>query len=177
MTLLKNFMKILLVLSVLFLSHNSYSQSLKKIPIGNSGCSMYSYCEIKFTMEKSTDSSLVYTGECVKDDVSYGAICVKLIQPVDDLTMAEDLVVSYLDFLKENFGITKAAGYGKGHHLNNNEQTRGVIDYWEDKDLDHWKVKAWTDGSYIGCMYAYSKKELPESKVNVFLDGFRLPVK
>ena len=174
MILLKNVMKLTLVPVILLLSSQGYSQSLKKVPIGNSGCSLYSYCETKFTVEKSTDSSLVYTGECVKDEVSYGAICVKLLHPVDDLTMAEDLVISYLDYLKESFGITKAAGYGKGHRLNNNEQTRGVIDYWEDKDLDHWKVKAWTDGQYIGFMYAYGKKELPESKVNVFLDSFRL---
>ena len=71
--------------------------------------------------------------------------------------------------------ITKSAGYGKGHRLKDNENTRGVIDYWEDNDKNNWKVKGWTDGKFICVLYAYSSKELPEQKVNVFLDGFRLP--
>lgn len=169
-------MKIILSFSLYLLCiFTGSSQSLKKYPISNSGCSLYIYCEPKFTIEKSTDSSLVYTGECVKDDISYGIVCVKLLNPVSDLTMAEDLVISYLDYLKENFSIINAAGYGKGHRLNNKENTRGILDYWEDKDKDKWKIKAWTDGKFIGFMYAYSKKELPEAKVNIFLDSFRLP--
>jgi hypothetical protein len=126
-------------------------------------------------VDLSEDSSKVYTGECMVADVSYGVICVKLLTPVTDLTMAEDLVISYLDYLKVSFDIKKATGYGKGHRLNNNENTRGILDYWEGKDLANWKVKAWTDGKFIGFMHAYSKKELPETKVNVFLDSFRLP--
>ena len=169
-------MKIILAGSIFLLSiFNGYTQSLKKYSISNSGCSLSIYCEPKFSVEKSNDSSLVYTGECVKDEVSYGVICVKLINPVPELTMAEDLLISYLDYLKESFEITKAAGYGKGHRLNDNEKTRGIIDYWEDNDKDNWKIKAWTDGNYIGIMYAYSKKPLPEAKVNVFLDSFRMP--
>ena len=150
-------------------------QSLKKYPISTSGCSLYSYCDAKYDVDLSEDSSKVYTGDCMVADVSYGVICVKLLTPVTDLTMAEDLVISYLDYLKVSFDIKKAAGYGKGHRLNNNENTRGILDYWEGKDLSNWKVKAWTDGKYIGFMYAYSKKELPETKVNVFLESFRLP--
>jgi hypothetical protein len=153
----------------------SNAQSLKKYAVSNSGCSLYSYCDTKFKMEKSEDSSSVYTGECTKDEISYGIICVKLLNPVHILTMAEDLLISYADYLKKSFEITKAAGYGKGHRLNNDENTRGILDYWEDKDLEKWKIKAWTDGNYIGFMYVYSKKELPEAKVNAFLDSFRLP--
>ena len=109
-----------------------FSQGLKKIPVGNSGCSLYSFCEMKFDESTSRDSSPVYTGECVKEEVTYGTICVKLLNPPADLTMAEDLLVAYLDHLKESFAITKAAGYGKGHRLNKNADTRGILDYWED---------------------------------------------
>jgi hypothetical protein len=169
-------MKTTLLFSFLLVAiFTANSQSLKKYPISTSGCSLYSYCDAKYDVDLSEDSSKVYTGECTVADVSYGVICVKLLTPVTDLIMAEDLVISYLDYLKVNFEIKKAAGYGKGHRLNNNENTRGILDYWEDKDLNKWKVKAWTDGKYIGFMYAYSKKELPETKVNVFLDSFRLP--
>jgi hypothetical protein len=59
--------------------------------------------------------------------------------------------------------------------LKNKEATRGVIDYWEDKDGVSYKIKGWTDGKYIAVMYAYAKTELPDTKVNVFLDGLVLP--
>ena len=160
----------------LLISTSVFSQSLKKTAIGNSGCSLYSYCPLKIEMAASKDSSLIYTGECVIDAVSYGVICVKLLNPRSDLSQAEELLVAYLDYLKASFEITSAAGYGKGHRLNNNENTRGILDYWEDKEKNKWKVKAWTDGKFIGVMYVFSKKELPESKVNVFLESFRLPL-
>ena len=117
----------------------------------------------------------MYTSECPSNDVLYGVICIKLLEAVNDLTKAEELVSDYLDYLKLNFEIKKSAGYGKGHHLNNNETTRGMIDYWEDAQKNNWKVKAWTDGKYIGVLYAHSVKELPETKVDVFLNGFRFP--
>ncbi|MBL7746219.1 MAG: hypothetical protein JNM19_02225 [Chitinophagaceae bacterium] len=167
---MKHFFLAFLLLTV----HCCFSQTLKKYSIGASGCSAYIYCGPTFDLSKSQDSSTVYAGECTQDGVSYGVICVKLLSPVTDLDMAESLIIQYADFLKANFEITKSAGYGKGHRLNNNENTRGILDYWEDKEQNNWKIKAWTDGKYIGFLYAYSKKELPESKINLFLDGFRI---
>ncbi len=168
-------MKKLCLLFLLIISTTGYSQRLTKYPIGNSGCSAYIFCSPIFDVSKSEDSSTVYTGECTIDSVSYGVICVKLLKAVPNLTMAEDLLIAYSDYLKSSFEIAKSMGYGKGHILNKNENTRGIMDYWEDKDGYDWKIKAWTDGKYIGFMYAYSAKELPETKVNLFLDSFRLP--
>lgn len=153
----------------------SHAQSLKKYPVSNSGCSLYSYCDAMYVMAFSEDSSRVYTGECSKDEVTYGIICVALLEPVADPEQSENLLVAYLDHLQSSLDITKSAGYGMGHRLNNDENTRGILDYWEDKEGNSWKVKAWTNGSFIGVLYAYSKQELPESKVNVFLESFRMP--
>jgi hypothetical protein len=154
----------------------SFSQSLKKYPIGSSGCSAYFFCDPgTFEMSYSDDSSKVYTGECVNDGTSYGIICVKLSVPAADLTAAEDVLVNYLDYLKTSFKIVSAAGYGKGHRLKDREDTRGMIDYWVDEEKNNWKIKGWTDGKFIAVFYAYTKKELPETKVNVFLDSYRLP--
>ena len=153
-----------------------HAQGLKKYAIDNSGCSAYFFCDPDtFDIEKSQDSSVVYTGECSNDSIEYGEICVKLKQKPDGLQASEDLLISYLDYLKTTLNITGAAGYGKGHRLKNRENTRGVIDYWADKDKNNWKIKGWTDGNYIAVMYAYSKKELPETKINIFLDGLVLP--
>jgi hypothetical protein len=164
-------------LLILFVN-SSQSQGLRKYAISNSGCSLYMYCDPKkFDFDYSEDSSKVYTGECINGEVNYGVICIKLLTPVDDLNKAEELMTSYLDFLKADFHVKDSAGYGRGHILNKNEKTKGIIDYWKDTEEQNWKIKAWTDGRYIGVLYAHSKKELPESKVNVFLDGFRLPEK
>lgn len=153
------------------------AQGMKKLPVGKSGCSVYTFCTLSFKEpDFSQDSSLVYTSECFnKDSVNYGVICVKLKASVDNPDDAEGLLISYLDYLKTSFEITKSVGYGKGHRLKDNEATRGVIDYWEDKDGNNWKVKGWTDGKFIAVLYGYSVKELPEVKLNLFLDGFRFP--
>jgi hypothetical protein len=173
----KNFLmkrcSLLFAFSLCFLF--SHAQSLKKVPIGNSGCSIYTFCEFKFDKQYSEDSSVMYVSECAKDDMSYGVICVKLAQPADDLDRAEESMTGYLDYLKTSFNILKSAGYGKGHRLANNENTRGVIDYWEDNEKNNWKIKAWTDGKFIGVLYGYSAKELNETKLNLFLESFRFP--
>ena len=172
---MKKLSGLFLFLTITAYSQLSTAQGLKKLPVGKSGCSLYSYCDMKFDASKSPDSSMVYAGECTKEDLTYGIICVQLVNPPENLQMAEDLLISYLDFLKGNFGITKSAGYGKGHILNKRENTRGILDYWEDDEKNKWKVKAWTDGKFIGVMYVYSLKEIPETKVNIYLDGFRVP--
>lgn len=166
------FLPVLLSISVVF----SHAQVLKKYAISNSGCSVYMLCDPgKFDEDLSEDSSKVYTAECIKDDISYGIICAKLLHSVDDLSAAEDVAISYLDYLKLEFEIETAAGYGKGHRLNNNENTRGIIDYWKDNKKVNWKITAWTDGKFICVLYANSMKDLPEEKVNVFLNSLRLP--
>jgi hypothetical protein len=168
---------VLLTLSVLLIQSLN-AQSLKKYPISNSGCSLYLYCDPKkFDFDYSEDSSKVYTGECFNNDVIYGVICIQLLRPITDLEAAEEMMISYLDFLKADFSVRTAAGYGKGHRLNQDESTRGIIDYWKDGEERNWKIKAWTNGKYIGVLYANSAKELAEAKVNVFLDGFRFPAK
>jgi hypothetical protein len=151
------------------------TQLLKKYPVSNSGCSYYNYCESKFDISKSQDSSTIYMGECSSGDISYGIICVQLIAPLTDLSMAESVMIAYLDYLKQSLNIINAAGYGKGHILKDNTQTRGLLDYWEDNKKNKWNVKSWTDGNYIAVLYAYSLKPLSETKINLYLDGFRFP--
>ncbi len=58
-------------------------QSLKKYPISNTGCSIYTFCDPgNFTNEKSPDGSDVYTAECSNSGVGYGVICVKLKEKI-----------------------------------------------------------------------------------------------
>ncbi len=166
----------LYLLLFILLAGNGHAQSLKKYPLGKSGCYAYFLCNPgEFNADKSPDSSEVYTGECTKDSVSYGAICVKLKDTYDDMSVAENLLVMYLDFLKSSFKVTTAAGYGKGHRLKKKENTRGIVDYWKDEDGANWKVKGWTNGKYVSVMYVLTKGEVPEIKANAFLDSLVFP--
>ena len=167
--------KLCLLILAITTTYCSQAQNLKKYPIGNSGCSVYLFCNASFEATYSEDSSKVYTGECTTDSITYGAICVSLVKRTNDLGQAEEVMVAYLDYLKKVFNVVHAAGYGTGHHLNNNEDTRGIIDYWQDKDNNNWKIKAWTEGKYIAVIYAFSIKALPDTKVDVVLNSFRFP--
>lgn len=166
---------ILSFVAALLLTMTSSAQSLKKVYIGTFSVSYYAFCTPTFIKDYSQDSLLLYVGECEKDGVTYGVICVQFNETVSDMNQAEGMVVDYLDFLKKNFDITKSVGYGKGNHLGDNENTRGVTDYWEDKDKNNWKIKGWTDGKYIAVLYGYSAKELDETKLNIFLDSLKFP--
>ncbi len=166
----------LIVSIALCMASAGEAQTLKKYAVSHSGCSVYMFCDPgKFDIDHSEDSSTVYTAQCKTGDVTYGVICIRLLEQVNNLTEAEELMISYLDYLKLDFEIKSAAGYGKGHKLNNAANTTGVIDYWKDAGKNNWKIKAWTDGKFIGVLFAFSIKELPEPKINAFLDGFRLP--
>jgi hypothetical protein len=168
--------KIFLIVLLQYGCINIFSQIIKKYPIAESGCAAYFYCNPgKFELSYSPDSSKVYTSECIVDGTGYGAICVKFKDPINNIDNAEGVLVAYLDYLKTNFKIVSAAGYGKGHRLNGKENIHGIIDYWKDEEKNNWKIKGWTNGSLIVIMYAYSKQELPETKVNVFLDGIVFP--
>ena len=173
-------MRALIIISISIIAVSGlHAQSLKKYQVGNSGCSAYFFCNPgAFALEKSPDSSYVYTAECVgADSLNYGIICLKFSASAttSDLQTAEDVLISYLDYLKTSLNIVSAAGYGKGHRLKNREDTRGVIDYWKDKDGYKWKIKGWTNGKNLAVLYVYSKGDLPETRVNIFLDGLVLP--
>jgi hypothetical protein len=100
---------------------------------------------------------------------------VQLKEKIADLKDAEQVLEQYLDYIKSSFGIEAAAGYGKGHRLRGKEDTRGMIDYWKDKEKNNLNVKGWTNGQYIVVLMAISDKEIPFEKGNVFLDGIVFP--
>lgn len=147
-----------------------------KIAISGTGCTAEVFCfPGRFDAYDLEDGSTVYADDCIKEGITWGIYCVKLIKPVTNLDAAEDTVATYLDFMKLDNGIVKSKGYDKGHHLNKDEATRGIYDSWEDSDKEKWKIKAWTNGKFIVVLYVHSAKELPEKKVEVFLEGLRFP--
>ncbi|MFO0749767.1 MAG: hypothetical protein U1F43_29465 [Myxococcota bacterium] len=67
-------------------------------------------------------------------------IGVRFKEPMAEGDDLKGVLTSYMDYLKTTFGITGAAGYGLGHRLDSEPEARGVIDFWVDKDGDHWAV-------------------------------------
>lgn len=153
-----------------------HSQEIKKYAIGNSGCSLYMFCDPgKFDLSYSDDSSKIHTGECNADNFTYGVICVNLKNTVNEMDDAEKLLESYLDFLKQLFKIREATGYGMGSRLMEREDTRGIIDYWDDEDKNKWVVQGWTDGKVIAVLYVKGTTHPDFNKQQVYFKGFRLP--
>jgi hypothetical protein len=169
--------KILTLLCLAFMLTEAKSQSLRKYNIDDTGCSLYMFCDPgKFAILYSEDSSAIYTAECKADSVFYAVFCVKLKASLPAGDEAENMMISYLDYLKSEFKIKSTAGYGKGHRMDKKPDVRGVIDYWQDEDEDDWKIKAWTDGKFIAVMYILGTGKLDfNAKHDVFLNGFRFP--
>jgi hypothetical protein len=147
-----------------------------KVAISNTGCTLEVFClPGRFDVYDLEDGSTVYADDCMKDGITWGVYCVQLKKPISNLAAAEDTILAYLDFLKLDYGIVRARGYEKGHRLNKEENTRGVSDSWEDADKNNWKIKAWTNGSFICVLHVHGAGELPEKRVEVFLEGLRFP--
>jgi hypothetical protein len=166
----------LLLPLLLFISLLSTAQDPSRIAISSTGCTLQVYCfPGRFDAYDLEDGSTVFADDCEKDGVTYGIYCVKLKKPVTNLDAAEDSMISYLDFLKLDYGIVKGKGYDKGHKLNKDDGTRGIKDSWEDVDKNKWKVRAWTNGQFICVLHVHSSKELPDKKTETFLEGLRFP--
>jgi hypothetical protein len=164
------------LLITLFSLKGYAQQTPSTVAISNTGCTVQVFCfPGRFDAYELEDGSAVFADDCEKEGVTYGIYCVKLKTPLDDLKAAEDTAISYLEFLKLDYGIVSSKGYDKGHRLNKNDNTRGVFDTWEDADKNKWKVRAWTNGQYICVLHVRSTKELPDKKTAVFLEGLRFP--
>lgn len=150
---------------------------LSKIPIGQSGCSAYFPDGMsEFELSKSEDGSDVYTGEANVDGYYFACITVKFAEPLTNISAEEqeELLISYMDYLKNNFGIITSAGVGRGHTLESAPDARGVLDYWEDAEKTKFAVKGWVNSNYIGIMILYGPTEYPIFNVQqMYLDGFR----
>lgn len=147
----------------------------KKYDIAQTGCKVYMPDDPQeFSVSKSQDGSEVYIGETSFGSYDYGIICIKLLEPIAEKNERVQLLENYMSFLKSNFGIVAAAGYGKGHTLESNPQADGIIDYWEDSEDNKWQVKGWVDSNFLAILFVYGPDEHPYfNAVEIYLNGFR----
>jgi hypothetical protein len=155
--------------------------SLRKYPVESTGCSVYLPAPPgEWTVEKSDDGSDVYTVAVLSDDLAFDVIAVQFLEPFSFLSREEQelLLISYLDFLKQQFKVNQSAGYGKGQILPGNDSAAGVLDYWEFDDGSKGKIKGWITETHLAVMLVTGSEDPDGNSVtNLFLDGFRFPEK
>lgn len=131
----------------------------------------------EFEVAKSEDGSDVYTREVTSNEFNFAIIMVNFADGAMEEQSPEDLeevLTSYLDFLQTQFGVTDAAGYGRGHTMESNPNARGVIDYWQDSDSLQYAVKGWVDKETLAVLLLYGKGDYPYFNAQeMFLNGFR----
>lgn len=175
-----------ITLLALMLSLTAFAQSqpvprFAKYAVAKTGCSVYLPGDPgQFELTLSQDSSEVYTGEVQQGEFYFAVIVVKFTPATaSEIESQEDkelLMESYMDYLKEQFSIEEAAGYGRGHTMDDAPKAAGVIDYWTGDDKTEYAVKSWCDGQYLSVLLLYGPKEYPHYNAqNMFLNGFRFP--
>jgi hypothetical protein len=117
----------------------------------------------------------VHTGELEQGGFVYGVIGLRFAAPLEaDPESWEQLLITYLDFLKTQLGVTGAAGYGLGHRLVSEPSARGVIDYWEGSGGTQYAIKGWVTQTHLAVLFIAGPTEYPVFNAQqLYLDGIR----
>ena len=147
----------------------------ERIDIGTTGLSAYLPKGFPtFDVADSPDGSRVHSGETGVGGFAFGCIALRLKDPLAPDEDTEALLTAYLDFLKTEFKITSAAGYGRGHTLDSEPAARGVIDFWVDKDGEHYALEGWVTPTHLAVLYIAGPKDYPNTNVQqMYLGGIR----
>jgi hypothetical protein len=172
---MKRFILFLMICFATFQTILGQYGNFRKYQIAETGY----YCYLpsdpgQFDKQQSDDGQIMYLTEVNVDQVSFGIITVLLSNDFAGNSAQElkDLLVSYMDYLKQSFEIGGAVGYGYGHTLESNPKAQGILDYWEGKGGNQLVVKGWIDNSAIAFLYIKGN-ELPNQNVqSLFLNGF-----
>lgn len=169
---------VLAIALILLLSSQVFPQnSLKKYPIGDSGCFAYFFAEpFPADLSYSPDSSRVYVMESMSSDsVTCSTITVMLAEEIPQEEI-EGMMTNYLDYLKSNLNVTESTGYGRGVSLATHPGAKGIRDFWKDETSDI-SVISYSDGKVIEVMMIYAQDPEKDitNKRDAFFNGFRFP--
>lgn len=166
-----------LLLIIVFLSVTAFAQvpRFEKHQVGTTGVSLYCPATPEFDLSYSEDSSAVYTTDMEVDSFYFSAIVVEFSADMgDDYNANEELLITYLDFLQNQFAITGSAGYGKGHTLVQYPDVVGVIDYWEDAESTKYSIAGWINSKYLIVLLIYGPESYPNYSVaELYFKGVR----
>lgn len=168
---------ILLLTGLVSLAQETVKPSFRKYPVESTGCFLYLLTPPgNWSVEKSEDGSDVYTHSQEVENFSYDVIAVKFADPLTGAVREEleDLLISYLDFLKGQFEVSESIGYGRGHQLPGDETAIGVLDFWKGADGSQTKIKGWINEGFLAVLLVSGTTDPSENAyTDVFLNGFR----
>jgi hypothetical protein len=171
----------LFILIFCFISLQLFGQEKEPIPrfvktkILNS--SSYAYlpnANAEINVSYSEDSSAIYTYEELIGNFTFSFIHVDFMHEINDSLEQQQVLVSYLEYLKTQLEIEGSAGYGYGHTLESQPNTQGIIDYWMGKENTKYALKAWTNSKHITIFFLYGTEEYPYFNAQqMYFDGIR----
>ena len=175
---MKSLLACILLLTGLFsLAQETVKPSFRKYPVESTGCFLYLLSPPgEWTIEKSEDGSNVYTHSQEVGNFSYEIIAVKFAVPLSGVPRDEQeaLLISYLDFLKSQFGVTETIGYGKGQLLPGDETAIGVLDFWKGSNGSQTKLKGWINENYLAVLLVSGNSDPSDNAyTDLYLNGFR----
>lgn len=149
-----------------------YGQSFRKYDISDSGTAIYLFSKPDEEFEQSKDDAgnTYYTGGATTGDSYYGIVCIRFNEKVKD---KEEILIKYLDVLKDMLEIKYCMGYGKGHTLSSNPDAIGIIDICENKNETPFRIKGWIDNNTAALLYISNAKDDNFTKDDLFLNSFR----
>jgi hypothetical protein len=147
-----------------------------KYDVAETGAKVYMPTEVTFERSESEDGSDVYTAECEFAEVKYYAIVVHFADNLgDDPDAWEELLISYMDFLREALEIEDWLDPGKGHTLDSHPEARGVINYGANADGREFSFKGWVDDEMLAVLIIEHVGEMNYNVQQMYLNGFRFP--
>ncbi len=111
---------------------------------------------------------LMHLRECNENDVTYGAISIRLKAGCANLNDAEQLLIAFKKQLQRTFIIQHTTGLNTETFPGSNKTA--ITDYWQDNENKDWKVKGWTNGSVMAVLYIKNIGAVPVAKEAIFLD-------
>ncbi len=174
---MRQFFTVLFVLAIGTFSQAQKAPKFEKTPIGNSGAYVYMPAKGEpAELTYSEDKSKVYTMNVEFDDYLYDVVFVELAEPLESETIAEGMLIEYIDYLKTVLETKECAGYGKGRTLSTHNGARGVIDYCKDSDNYELQITGWADKKYLAVLIITGEHQYPNPSVSdIFFKGIRFP--
>lgn len=164
---------LLLFLATSFIFRLSSSQKVKNQIIGTTGCSALLASE-ELDISKTESGDKLYFHEFREKRVSYGMICVEMNEEYN-LDESIEMLRAYVEKLRGPLYILHNTGIQEDSDWNS-DQSRTIVDYWQDCDKKDWKVKGYTNGKVLAVLYVKNISHVEVGRQDLFLDSFHFNV-
>lgn len=157
---------------------NAWSQKLRKVDLGTSGCSVQFYGKPEAVKEVKGDGYKVYTVTAKTEEGNYGLVLKEYDKPFAKDSVAElrHLEKDMVD-AEESFQVMELVSYGYDWKLKDFPEVKGITTFWRDEEGIEYKVQGWTNSQISVIVYAgYPGDKQPNyDKINLFLQSFKFP--